>query len=206
MPTYDPDRKCLCGCGSHIPFPKRGPQGRWILGHQAKSTTRVAGSRRYIPRPEEIPSGICECGCGGRTALAAHTDIKRGRFKGYPARYIQGHAPWLAGARHQWWRGGRIVDSHGYVRVRAPKGHPTALANGYMAEHRLVMEGVLGRYLEPNESVHHINGVRSDNRPENLELWTTSQPYGQRVTDKVQWAIDLLNRYSPESLATAEKK
>ena len=45
------------------------------------------------------------------------------------------------------------------------------------------MEEKLGRKLVKGESVHHINGVRDDNRPENLELWITFQPYGQRASD-----------------------
>ncbi len=57
------------------------------------------------------------------------------------------------------------------------------------------MERMLGRFLWPDETVHHINGVRDDNRPENLELWSKAQPAGQRVEDKIAWAIDLLERY-----------
>jgi len=59
-------------------------------------------------------------------------------------------------------------------------------------QHRVVMEEHLGRELLPHENVHHKNGIRDDNRIENLELWSTSQPYGQRVEDKIAWAQDFL--------------
>src|ERR1700752_1088340 len=60
------------------------------------------------------------------------------------------------------------------------------------------MEQVLGRYLLPEESVHHRNGVRDDNRPENLELWTRPQPIGIRACDAVAWAREVLARYEGE--------
>ncbi len=75
--------------------------------------------------------------------------------------------------RHGMWKGGRIVDSNGYVRILLSRDDPMAvmcLHDGYILEHRLVMARKFGRSLLRTETVHHINGARADNRPENLEL------------------------------------
>ena len=82
----------------------------------------------------------------------------------------------------------------GYVNTWAPL-HPNANKDGTVAEHIYVMSKHLQRGLLPHEVVHHKNGVRDDNRLENLELWSTSHPKGQRVTDKVAWAKELLLLY-----------
>lgn len=86
------------------------------------------------------------------------------------------------------------IDGDGYRVLYRPK-HPNATKRGAIGEHQLVMSEMLGRPLLPGENVHHRNGVRDDNRPENLELWTTSQPFGQRVEDKLVWAREIIDRY-----------
>lgn len=67
------------------------------------------------------------------------------------------------------WKGGVVKVRNGYILVRMPE-HPFANINGYVKEHRLVMEKKLGRFLEPQEHIHHKNGIKNDNRVENLEL------------------------------------
>lgn len=74
---------------------------------------------------------------------------------------------------------GRKLSPQGYVLLYRPE-HPATRADGWIMEHRVVMEGVLGRELFPYEQVHHKNGVRDDNRPANLELWERAHPSGQR--------------------------
>lgn len=101
------------------------------------------------------------------------------------------------------WKGGRWVSPKGYVHVWVSDDDSMSVMrdkNNRVYEHRLVMARSLGRPLLKEERVHHINGNRSDNQIENLELWSTSQPYGQRVRDKVQWAKEILGLYEPSAL------
>lgn len=84
--------------------------------------------------------------------------------------------------------------SNGYWILRRPD-HPNAYANGCVLEHVVVMSEMLGRPLLKGENVHHKNGVKSDNRPENLELWVVHQPKGQRAIDLLEWAREIEARY-----------
>lgn len=87
-----------------------------------------------------------------------------------------------------------VRKPNGYVaRVRRNDGRGARQEQQY--QHRFIMERILGRKLLKGENVHHKNGVRWDNRPENLELWVVHQPAGQRPSDLVKWAKEILNRY-----------
>lgn len=83
------------------------------------------------------------------------------------------------------------LDVNGYVQIKSEDGRR-------MPEHRLIMEKHIGRRLLSEESVHHKNGVKDDNRIENLELWSSNHPYGQRVEDKVHHARQMLATYGSD--------
>lgn len=105
--------------------------------------------------------------------------LQRGQELSAPKRYSKGY-----------------THHSGYRYVHKPS-HPNASKCGQIAEHRFVMSEYLGRPLFEHENVHHKNGDRADNRLENLELWSHSQPNGQRVEDKLAWAKALIVQYQP---------
>jgi hypothetical protein len=77
---------------------------------------------------------------------------------------------------NHFWKGGVIIDKSGYVLIKI-NGHPFASKSGYVREHRLVMEQSLGRYLLPNEVVHHLDGNKQNNQLENLELFQSNSEH-----------------------------
>lgn len=92
-----------------------------------------------------------------------------------------GHSFCSRVCKNLFWSKQGTQDAYGYLHIYRPL-HPFADARGRVLQHRLVMEQVVGRYLHPGEVVHHKNGVKDDNRPENLELMLKQQhPVGYNL-------------------------
>lgn len=126
---------------------------------------------------------LCKCDCG---TFVEYSTSQLNKYTSCGC-YQQGNKRY----KHK----DKVITGNGYITIYKPD-HPRAnKSTGRILEHTFIMEQKLGRYLLPNENVHHINGVRDDNRIENLELWFTSQPCGQRVEDKIKWAKEILETY-----------
>lgn len=184
---------CQCGCGQVIP-PKpyhRTYQPRYILKHflkmkesartdalkRSQAKLRIAPPDGWIP-----PSGLCECGCGQPTPIAKVTRRERGQYIGYPLRYITGHNyRGTHGPDAPTWKGGRWQHQTGYIYVYQPE-HPHANDDDYVLEHRLVYEQAHGVQLTATDIIHHVNGIRDDNRPENLVRTTRSAHMRHHMT------------------------
>ena len=160
-------RALICGCGCGLPIPpsnNRWHPTRFLVGHWNRGRQHLA--RRYVPQPEEIPSGLCECGCGRTTSIAKVTYSKKRYFCGHPYPFIRGHRIEKFGEAHWHFRHRRMRGGYAYLyKPEHPHAHRKCVP-----EHRVVMEEHLGRLLTATESVHHINGDGLDNRLENLQL------------------------------------
>lgn len=166
--------------------------GRWVR-YRKHYETGLANRARQIPwawTPERHAQ-VSRMHVAGmlQEEIAAALCTSSGRVS--KSLKLQGIIVTRHGRRNPAWKGGRVFDKHGYVLVKAD-AHPQANKNGYMREHRLVMERILVRPLLPSEVVHHKNGNRADNRPENLELYRSN---GEHLRDELtgkcpQWSED----------------
>lgn len=164
--------------------------GRWtIIGNGGHGKGKNNKGHRWLCR--------CECGTirevKGSSLRTGHsqscgcltTDMLRIMVKGKPSK--------KRGAE-------RRLNRNGYVLIWVPNNDGTD-GSRCIFEHVHVMSKHIGRPLMKGETVHHKNGIRSDNRIENLELWASHHPPGQRTSDLVDFAKEILSLYEPQSLA-----
>jgi len=115
----------------------------------------------------EIPYGYCQCGCGNKTNIPKKNSFKENRLKDIPMKFILGHHVRIKfGSDANGWKGGRKKHNRGYIVV-LQTDHPRA-SSGYVLEHILIAEKVLGKYLPYKVEMHHVNENKSDNRHGNL--------------------------------------
>lgn len=120
--------------------------------------------KKIVFKSKSFVLGKCQCGCFSEMAIRSTHNILQ--------RYIHGHAnTFQKGVQNPKWNGGKTITSNGYIMLWKPD-HPDRDSRGYIKEHRLIMEKHLGRRLKHSELVHHINGIKTDNRIENLEIMT----------------------------------
>ncbi len=143
------------------------------------------GNRLRANNPNPLPGRLACTGCG---------EI----FERPPSRQYRGKSNFHSRSCMTEYRrrtAKPLETSFGYLQIYVGRGYPGAGKSGRIMVHRKVMQEHLGRPLLRHENVHHKNGDRKDNRLTNLELWSTSQPVGQRVEDKIQWAREFLRFY-----------
>jgi len=163
----------------------KGHYDRKLAGRRLDTPIRSIRKWRTLASMKEC--SVREC---------AKPSVTRGMCELHYRRVLSGR-PVTGAPRTRRTGTGRWSNADGYITI-------SIIENGKRVrrlEHRVVMEQMLGRPLRDDENVHHKNGVRNDNRPENLELWTTAQPKGQRANDLLEFAHDIINRYGKEFAA-----
>lgn len=207
---HQPCWNCRCDCGNSTAV-----TGTRLRSGKTRSCGCMQGKGRFVDHAgrrygrlvviSRGPNGKrkqtrwrCKCDCG-KDVLVTASSLRSGSSMscGCLVRYV---AEARCGTNSARWKGGRS-NRGGYISVV----HGSGSRRRFIDEHRLVMETMLGRPLLPTELVHHKNGDRADNRPDNLELWTKGHPPGHRVEDIVRFSLETIARYPDVAKRIAEE-
>lgn len=126
---------------------------------------------------------LCRCDCGNKDWVIKASLVRKNHVKICKYCYIPRPRKKV-----------RVIDNDGYVVLNMPF-HPNSNKNGRLKEHVYIMSQYLGRPLRKEEFVHHRNSIRSDNRIENLELWTRHHPNGCRADDLYNFCLEYISKY-----------
>ena len=204
---------CSCDCGKQKVF---------ILTHLKSGMTKSCGCLRNRPAHNAIKiagnkygmltvlrrlgskengkksAWLCRCDCGKEKVLQG-TAVKSGSVKscGCLLHIVK------RGKESPLYKRGYSVNPDGYKITRGKNrdGRWTS-----RPQHAVVMENHIGRKLHTHETVHHKNGIKHDNRIDNLELWSGKHPRGQRVEDMIAFCVEYLSEYAPGQLAFVEER
>jgi hypothetical protein len=163
-----------CGCSNP------GPLGG--IDHKGKKYNKLTVLEKLNKKGKNGSYyWLCKCDCGNLTEVSSggiRRTVSCGCYK----------SERMTGSNSPLWRGGITIDGWGYRKISVGGGKR-------IHEHRVIYEQHYGVKLKPYQNIHHINGDKKDNRIENLELWDTSQPAGQRVEDKINYYFKLVEDY-----------
>ena len=168
--------RCKCDCGN-----EKNVKAKYLRAETIKSCGCLRVETSRAKRHDLTVRWFCKCDCGETKSIRAGNLISKTITS-------CGCVLKRKGSDSPSWKGGKH-NKDGYVVLYQGK------EKRYILEHRFVMEKHIGRKLFKNENVHHVNGVKNDNRIENLELWVKVQPCGQRVSDLISFAKEILEKY-----------
>lgn len=153
----------------------------------ARKRVMVNGSPRGFVLHQKFCGTECRLAALEAAPRQKHCAVCDAEIKGRGKQFCSRECRASAVMGHALGNGDGHLDKNGYRVIRVDGVE--------VMEHRVVLAQKIGRPLTDDETAHHINGIRNDNRPENLELWSSRHGKGQRVVDKVAWAIELIQEY-----------
>lgn len=189
---------CLCGCGSTTPLAKQGSTraghlaGHHVLyvhGHHRRGRKHSEKSREKMSEATKVFIAIN----GNPMAGRKHSEETKRKI-----------AEGRLGQKHWAWKE-RTLDSEGYVSLWVGHDHPMANNGGRAREHRIIMSKSLKRPLLSTEAVHHINGIKTDNRLENLEVMEHGVHSGMKLNRVYTTAVRLLAEQGRDVFEIAEE-